>query len=110
MSNQAQAAATETTTEKPQVRIRAKLDKYTVVAAASGRKSYDNGDQAAEALRGKPLDEVYATVLKAINVERKANDEKVMTLKELKGRYDHLNIGHQRMCLGNLLRGCFNRS
>jgi len=70
---------------------------YKQAIAASGRTSCDTGDQVADTLRGKTLDEAYAIVAKVIGDTQKA----------LKARYQHLNPGHQRMCIGNRLRGFY---
>ena len=68
---------------------------YRKTTAASGRASVDNGDETAQLLRGKELDEVYII----------ASEITEMSISELKGLYQHLNPGHQRMCLGNRIRG-----
>lgn len=60
----------------------------------SGRLSKDNADSVALLLRGKPLDEVYEIAADVLGV----------TLESLVARYQHLNPGQQRMCLGTLLR------
>lgn len=68
---------------------------YVPCRAASGKKSLDANDKVALMLRGKTLDESYeigANLLKE-------------SAKSLKNRYNHLNLGQQRMCLGNLMRG-----
>ena len=59
-----------------------------------GRSFIDNGDEAAQTLRGSTLDEVYALVAKHMGV----------TQKDLKAKYAHLNLGQQRMNLGNRFR------
>ena len=73
---------------------------YQPAVAASGRMSCDNGDKIAKGLRGKDLQEVYRII----------SDILGETQKTLKNRYEHLNPGHQRMCLGNLLRGWVKRN
>lgn len=62
---------------------------------AGGNTSVDNDDDVAKKLRGKDLDEVYAVVAKATEENE----------KDLRKRYAHLNVGMQRMNLGNKLRG-----
>lgn len=64
----------------------------------AGNPIVDSGDEVARALRGKDLDTVYAVVAKRIGV----------TEKELRGEYAKLNVGMQRMNLGNRLRGHLN--
>lgn len=70
------------------------LDNYEKVKAPGGGTSYHNGDAVAEKLVGKSLDEVYAIAAKFLKEEEKA----------LRAKYKHLNVGMQRMSLGNRLR------
>lgn len=70
------------------------LSKYTKVKAAGGGVSYNNGDSTAKKLEGKNLDDVYKIVAKDTK-----QDE-----KELRAKYKHLNVGMQRMALGNMHR------
>jgi outer membrane biosynthesis protein TonB len=70
------------------------LSKYTKVKAAGGGVSYNNGDATAKKLEGKTLDDVYKIVAKDTK-----QDE-----KELRAKYKHLNVGMQRMALGNMHR------
>ncbi len=62
--------------------------------ASSGRKSVDNGDNIALMLRGKSLDEVYTISSDILKIPE----------QQLRAKYNHLNAGQQRMCLGNRLR------
>lgn len=62
---------------------------------AGGNPSIDCGDKIAAKLRGMELKDVYAHVAKASN----------LPLAGLKKKYGHLNVGMQRMNLGNVLRG-----
>ena len=79
------------------------LSRYTKVASAAGHSSYDNGDAAALKLRSKDLDLVYEIVAKALSkAEGDTTPEKVE--RELKARYGKLNVGMQRMNLGNRYR------
>ena len=61
---------------------------------ASGRASFDIADTVANKLRGKTLDEVYAIAAPKLGE----------SIKALRARYEHLNPGQQRMCVGNRLR------
>jgi hypothetical protein len=61
---------------------------------SKGRNSLDNGDRVALMLRGKQLEVVYEIAAKLLNISK----------SELLLRYNHLNPGQQRMCLGNRLR------
>lgn len=62
--------------------------------ASSGRKSVDNGDNIALMLRDKSLDEVYTISSNILKIPE----------QQLRAKYNHLNAGQQRMCLGNRLR------
>lgn len=67
---------------------------YVKVKTPGGGTSLNNGDPVAEKLQGKTLDDVYSFVAKTLKVE----------VKELKAKYGKLNVGMQRMNLGNRLR------
>jgi len=64
---------------------------------SSGRKHLDINDATAEKLREKTLDQVYTFAAKALDEPE----------KELRARYANLNVGMQRMNLGNRIRGAF---
>lgn len=68
---------------------RADVSKYERVNG-----SMDCADPVAKALRGMPIQEVY--IQAAISTGYPA--------EELIQKYGHLNLGMQRMCLGNLIR------
>jgi hypothetical protein len=68
---------------------------YVAHKTAEGNKSYDNGDNIAQQLRGMSLDEIYAKASKDLGITQKALHE----------QYDKLNVGMQRMNLGNRIRG-----
>lgn len=68
------------------------------VKTPAGNPVIDCGDEVATALRGKDLAQVYEVVAKRIG-------ESVASLKT---RYGKLNLGQQRMNLGNRLRGYLN--
>ena len=72
------------------------FSKYIVHEAktASGRPFVDINDEVANLLRGKTLPQVYVLVAKKLKV----------TEESLIAKYTHLNIGMQRMNLGNRLR------
>lgn len=71
---------------------------YVKSKSASGHTSYDNGDNVAEKLRGKTLDEVYSFAAKTLKEDEKA----------LRKQYSKLNLGMQRMSLGNRVRKVLN--
>lgn len=61
---------------------------------AGGHVSVDNGDKLAAQLRGSTLDQVYAFAAKTLGEAE----------KDLRTKYAHLNVGMQRMNLGNRCR------
>ena len=61
---------------------------------AGGHVSVHNGDEIAQKLIGKDLDQVYTMAARTLK-----EDE-----VELRKKYKHLNIGMQRMNLGNRMR------
>lgn len=61
---------------------------------AGGHVSVNNGDELATKLLGKDLDFVYAHAAKLLKVDE----------AELRTKYAHLNVGMQRMNLGNRMR------
>lgn len=69
--------------------------KYVVTESASGNFTMNNGDELAQELHGKELDVVYKKAAQILNEP----------IKALKARYEKLNVGMQRMCLGNRIRG-----
>lgn len=75
--------------------VRPNTESYTKTRTASGNTSLHNGDPVASKLVELLLDEVYAVASKLLGVD-------VDTLVE---KYKHLNLGMQRMNLGNRIRG-----
>lgn len=74
--------------------VNANLDAYQDGRAASGAKTKHNGDPVAVALGGATLDETYAVASALTDVAE----------PELREKYAHLNVGMQRMNLGNRIR------
>ena len=77
--------------------IRANIEKYQRAKAASGAMSQHNGDVVAQTLAGLPLESVLAIANK-------------MTSTDLSAKYTHLNVGQQRMNLGNRIRGAARKA
>lgn len=71
--------------------IRQHRKNYAPMLHPNGKKTQNNGDPVAVLLLPVPLD-----ALKAYGATRFGGR-----------RYDHLNDGHARMCLGNLIRAAF---
>ncbi len=74
----------------------ADLSHYVKGAAktASGNKTHDSGDEVATKYRGLSIDLVYADAAKVLGVP----------INELLNKYSKLNVGMQRMNLGNRVR------
>ncbi len=76
------------------------FSQYEKHKTATGNTSYDTGDELAVALRGLDLDGIYAKAAKVLGE----------TVTDLKGDYQHLNVGMQRMNLGNRIRGALKKA
>lgn len=94
MTDETQVEATETKTV-----IKVDPDKYQKAKSASGNASRNNGDAVATALAGQPLENVAAIAAEMCDVPA----------EDLLAKYAHLNVGQQRMNLGNKIRGAVNR-
>lgn len=81
--------------ETKEVRIKPKLENYVGGVSGSGKRTKNCGDDIAQALDGFTLEEVQKVVSQMRDIP----------VKELAEKYSHLNIGQQRMNLGNLIRG-----
>ncbi len=98
MTEQIQDVA-QTETAPAKTRIAADVSKYQKSKSASGSVSLNNGDRVATAMNGLTLDEAYDLAAEVATVP----------VDELKAKYAHLNIGQQRMNLGNRIRGVLNK-
>lgn len=74
--------------------------RYVPSVAKSGKKSLHCGDSVAEALQYRELDELYTIAGQILEG---------WTAETLQAKYEHLNIGSQRMNLGNRIRAAFKR-
>jgi len=94
---------------KEPVRLKPDHNKYEnrPGTTSSGRSPYDIGDQVADNMRDLTLDEQYRLVSKIIAKEEKTTIKK--TMSDLTERYSKLNLGMQRMNLGNKYRGWVKR-
>lgn len=72
---------------------------YVPTVAASGKKSLHAGDAVARALEYTELDYVYGVAAQLLQVAE----------SELRAKYAHLNVGSQRMNLGNRIRAAYKR-
>jgi hypothetical protein len=76
------------------VRIVVDKEKYVPGVSGSGKRTLNNGDPIASALNGMVLEEV---------------EQLAQKLKVEYGDYTHLNVGMQRMNIGNRIRGAINK-
>lgn len=95
--------------------IKADLEHYVKGAGVtnSGRPTVDIDDVVAKALRGDDLEVLYPRVaawLQLMGRETIGRGAKKIEVTEenLRIRYSRLNVGMQRMNLGNILRGAMN--
>jgi len=71
------------------------LSDYVAVKSAGGNSSLDNGDTLAKKLRGMDVEAVYKEAAKVLGRDEVA---------ALRKRYAKLNVGMQRMNMGNRMR------
>lgn len=71
------------------------LSDYVAVKSAGGNSSLDNGDSLAKKLRAKDIEAVYKEAAKVLGRDEVA---------ALRKRYSKLNVGMQRMNMGNRMR------
>lgn len=90
------AVKTETVETKSKI---TKGENYVATKTAKGTKSFTCGDDVAERLAGMDIEDVYGI----------AADETGVDEQELRDKYSHLNVGMQRMSLGNRIRGAINK-
>lgn len=74
---------------------RANVSRYVRCKTVNGNVSLNNGDPTAKKLATVELADIYGIVARELDVPKSSLVE----------RYKHLNLGMQRMNLGNLLRG-----
>jgi colicin import membrane protein len=82
--------------------LKERRKKYTSQRVGKGRDAritIDCNDNIAEKLRGMHIEEVYSAAASELGV----------SAKSLKQKYGHLNLGMQRMNLGNRIRGSVNK-
>jgi colicin import membrane protein len=98
-ARKAEKAASKPATEGKERLVPADLSHYVLHEdkTASGRRKIDIDDETAEKLRELDLEGTYKYAASVL-------DE---TAKELKARYANLNLGMQRMNLGNRIRKAF---
>lgn len=95
--------------------IKADLDHYVKGAGTtnSGRPTVDIDDVVAKAMRGEDVGVLYPMVAKMLIIMGRefigrGKTKMEVTEDNLRLRYGKLNVGMQRMNLGNILRGAMN--
>ena len=91
------AVENENATEDAKTKITVDKDKYQESRTSSGSKSLSNGDNVALALEGMTADEVYQVA------------DSLIPENDFRDKYKHLNVGMQRMNVGNRIRGFVNK-
>lgn len=105
-----QASADEDQTPAKSALVNPDYSKYKKhdIKSPSGRRALDIGDEAAEALRGQDISDCYFIVAKHIahhEATQTGHARPVDVIEaELLDKYKNLNVGMQRMNLGNRLR------
>lgn len=74
------------------VNLKVDREKYVGTRSASGAKSLSNGDQVATLIQGMDVDDCHRIAKKFLG-------------ESTKEKYGHLNVGMQRMNVGNRFRG-----
>lgn len=81
--------------EVKEVKVKPNLENYVKGVSGSGKRTMRSKDIVAESLDGFTVEETY-------RVAAELTDTPV---KDLQTKYGHLNVGMQRMNLGNRIRG-----
>jgi hypothetical protein len=97
VSNEGEAVEVSSEVEGA-VSIRVDKDKYQDARTSTGTKSLNNGDVVAEALTGMTLSEVQTLA------------DSFIGENDFRTRYAKLNLGMQRMNIGNRLRGAISKA
>jgi colicin import membrane protein len=87
------------TTSTSEVRIKPDLTNYVKGVSGTGKKTMRINDATAIALEGLNIEEVYAVASGLLDVK----------VPKLQAKYGHLNVGMQRMNLGNRIRGAVTK-
>lgn len=90
-AEEGQTGETEVAEDDGKVKIKVKAENYVSTKSAGGKKSLRRNDAVAEALDGLTSDNVYDVAVELLE-------------EDFRPKYAHLNIGMQRMNVGNRLR------
>jgi colicin import membrane protein len=91
MNDKAEKAEESAAEDDGKVSIKVDQDKYVSTKSASGKKSQRRDDAVAEALDGLTVNGVYKVADTILE-------------EDFREKYSHLNVGMQRMNVGNRLR------
>lgn len=94
----------EATVEKAEPLVNIKRENYVTARTASGGKSLHNDDAVAQGLQGLNIDELYDIAGKFLVFPLKVKGAAVESIGDLGKVYADLNVGMQRMNLGNRIR------
>ena len=93
----------DTKTESEQL-IKIKRENYVTTRTSSGGKSLHNNDTVAQGLAGLNIEELYVIAGKFLKFPLKVSKATIEGVDELETAYGDLNVGMQRMNLGNRIR------
>lgn len=95
---------TEDTKTETEALIKIKRENYVTTRTSSGGKSLHNNDTVAQGLAGLNVDELYGIAGKFLAFPMKVSKVAIEDLDGLQSAYGNLNVGMQRMNLGNRIR------
>lgn len=84
--------------------IFARFAQYVGTKTAKGTRTFDCNDTVATRLRGLELEQVYEAVAEEMVNAGETDSTVAAAAAALQAKYGHLNLGMQRMNLGNKLR------
>jgi hypothetical protein len=84
--------------------IKIKRENYVTARTSTGGKSLHNNDDVAQGLAGLNVDELYQISGKFLAFPLKVSKVAIEDVAELESAYEKLNVGMQRMNLGNRIR------
>ncbi len=85
--------------------VNVKRENYVTARTAAGTKSLHNNDIVANGLQGLTIDDLYVIFGKIMKFPIKVRAESCDNVDAVQAQYAHLNVGMQRMNLGNRIRG-----
>jgi len=95
---------TEENTTESEALIKIKRENYVSTRTSSGGKSLHNNDDVAQGLAGLNVNELYVIAGKFLAFPLKVSKKTIEDNDQLQAAYGNLNVGMQRMNLGNRIR------